>query len=248
VSDPSSPETLPPVLEVADVEKRYQALRPLRLRSLIVRAAERVAVVGLDAGAAEVLVNLVTGAGLPDRGTVRVLGQATSDIVGGDEWLASLDRFGILSPRGVLLEAATIAQNLAVPFTLQIDPMPPEIASRVAELAAACGIVASGGKDADAWLMRLAGEVPPEIRSRAHLARAIALEPRLVLLEHPTAELSEATRGPFAADVVRVTDARKLATLVITQDQPFAHAVAHRVLKLDPASGVLKPLKRGWFT
>ena len=71
------------------------------------------AVSGFDAGAAEVLVNLVTGASLPDEGEVRVLGQLTADIAGGDEWLASLDRFGIVSPRGVLLEGATIEQNLA---------------------------------------------------------------------------------------------------------------------------------------
>ena len=61
----------PPVLEIDDVEKRYQALRPLRLQSLRIAPGERVAIVGLDAGAAEVLVNLVTGASVADRGVVR---------------------------------------------------------------------------------------------------------------------------------------------------------------------------------
>ena len=49
---------------------------------------------GVDGGAAEVLVNLVTGASVADRGVVRVLGRSNADIVDGDEWLASLDRFG----------------------------------------------------------------------------------------------------------------------------------------------------------
>ena len=93
------------------------------------------------------LVNLVTGASLPDEGEVRVLGQLTADIAGGDDWLASLDRFGIVSPRGVLLEGATIEQNLAMPLTLQIDPVPPEIAVRVARLAQQVGIEAEGGSD-----------------------------------------------------------------------------------------------------
>ena len=81
---------------------------------------------GLDAGAAEVLVNLVTGAGVADRGTVCVQGRNNAEIANGDEWLESLDRFGIVSERAVLLEGATLEQNLAMPFTLQIDPVAPD--------------------------------------------------------------------------------------------------------------------------
>src|SRR4051812_39083692 len=123
-----------PVLEILDIEKKYHGLRPLRLQSLTVGEGERVAIVGLDGGASEVMVNLVTGASLPDRGVVRVLGRNTADIVNGDEWLSTLDRFGIVSERAVLLEGATLEQNLAMPFTLQIDPIEPGTMARIAEL------------------------------------------------------------------------------------------------------------------
>ena len=179
------------------IEKRYQSLRPLRLQELTIAAGERVAVSGFDAGAAEVLVNLVTGASLPDRGEVRVLGQLTADIADGDEWLASLDRFGIVSPRGVLLEGATIEQNLAMPLTLQIDPVPPDVAARVAALARACGIEADG-EGGGAWLQHVTGEAPPHIRARVHLARAVALAPALLVLEHPGADLPTDARAAFA--------------------------------------------------
>ena len=117
-----------PVLELSGIQKSYQSLRPLRLQALAIAPGERVAIAGLDAGGAEVLVNLVTGASLPDHGVVRVLGRATSEITDGDAWLASLDRFGIVSPRGVLLDSASIAQNIALVFTLEIDPVPDEVA------------------------------------------------------------------------------------------------------------------------
>jgi len=52
-----------PVLEIIDIEKRYQGLRPLRMQSLTLAAGERVALLGLDGGASEVLVNLV----IPDH-------------------------------------------------------------------------------------------------------------------------------------------------------------------------------------
>ena len=61
-----------PLLHLSGVRKQYNALRPLRLNELTIDAGERVALSGLDAGAAEVLVNLVTGASVPDEGEVRV--------------------------------------------------------------------------------------------------------------------------------------------------------------------------------
>jgi ABC-type transporter Mla maintaining outer membrane lipid asymmetry ATPase subunit MlaF len=239
----------PPVLEIEDVEKRYQALRPLRLQSLRIAPGERVAIVGLDAGAAEVLVNLVTGASVADRGVVRVLGRSNADIADGDEWLASLDRFGIVSPRAVLLDGATIEQNLAMPFTLQIDPLAPEMVERVVGLARDCGLIDGSvdGEGGPAGLRRLTGEASPAIRARAHLARAVALSPALLVLEHPTADVPEPDRDRFAADIVKATDARHMSVLVLTRDQAFAQRVAHRTLTLNAATGALTPVKRGWF-
>ena len=235
-----------PVLQISGVHKRYQSLRPLRVQELTIGPGERVAVSGFDAGAAEVLVNLVTGASVPDEGEVRVLGQRTSDIAGGDEWLASLDRFGIVSPRGVLLEGATIEQNLAMPMTLQIDPVPPAIAEKVVEFARQCGIV-TGDADVRASLQAVTGEAPASIRARMHFARAIALAPALLVLEHPGAELTADERLSFADTIAKVTNGKALATLVITNDDEFAKRAAHRALRLEPATGALKPIKKGWF-
>jgi ABC-type transporter Mla maintaining outer membrane lipid asymmetry ATPase subunit MlaF len=227
-------------VEIAEVEKRYGALRPLRIRALAVAPAERVAIVGPDAGAAEVLVNLITGASVPDHGEVRVFGRSTRDIVGPDEWLESLDRFGIVSERAVLLEGATLEQNLALPFTLSVDPMPPETSERVKGLAGEVGLDRG-------MLTRRAGDVPPEARARAHLARALALEPGLLIFEHPTALLPPSARQAFAADLVRIGDARKMTAILITQDRDFARRAAHRTLVHDAATGNLSPITRRWF-
>ena len=232
-----------PVLELTGIRKGYSGLRPLRLRALSISAAERVAVMGLDAAAAEVLVNLVTGASLPEEGVICVLGEPTADIATGDEWLASLNRFGIVSERAVMMEGATLGQNLAMPFTLEIDPVPPAVQARVTALAAECGL---SGVHA-MWLDRPAGDAPPEVRLRAHLARGVALDPSLLLLEHPTASVPETARAALADDIVRVTESRRLAMLALTADQAFATRVAHRTLTLNGATGVLAPLRKTWF-
>ena len=168
---------------------------------------------------------------------MRVLGASNADIADGDEWLASLDRFGIVSERAVLLEGATLEQNLAMPFTLQIDPVAPEIAERVAALAEACGLSAEPARDDAAGRgTRRQGSVHPSVRARAHLARAVALDPALLVLEHPTADLPGRGASPpmrrMSSRVDRGPPAWRRWSL--TQDQAFAQRVAHRALEVEP--------------
>lgn len=231
-----------PVLTITDVQKNYGALRPLRVKSLEVAARERVALSGVDALGAEVLVNLVTGATLPDEGTVTTFGRATADVSDADVWLASIDKFGLVTSRAVLLEASTLLQNLALPFTLSIDEIPADVAARAAKLARECGIP-------QAELERPASDLSAPIRARVHLARAIALDPELLIVEHPTADVAEHERVPLARDFAAVIDGRALAALILTQDEDFAEVVAHRSLAVEPATGAVVPWKkkRGWF-
>ncbi len=229
-----------PVLRMSRVRKQYNALRPLRINELTIAAGERVALSGLDAGAAEVLVNLVTGASVPDDGEVIVAGRSTTAIADADEWLASLDRFGIVSPRAVLLDAVTLLQNLAMPLTLQIDPVPPDAAAAAAALAREAGID-------EPWLDRPVAALANDVRMRAHLVRAVMLAPALLVLEHPTATLAKGEGRSFGEAVARVASARALTTLMISEDAEFAEAASSRRLALHAASGDLKPRRRGLF-
>jgi ABC-type transporter Mla maintaining outer membrane lipid asymmetry ATPase subunit MlaF len=229
-----------PIIELHGVVKNYSTLRPLRIAGLSVASGERVALTGIDAPGAEVLLNLVTGASLPDEGDVRVFGRRTADVVDGDQWLASLERFGIVSERAVLLEGALVMQNLALPFTLEIDPVPAPVATQVHAIAAECDI-------SQTWLDHRAGDVPPSVRARIHLARAVALNPRLLLMEHPTAALSDDDRAPFGAVVARVCAGRSLTLMAVTQDTAFASAAAQRTLTLKAATGQLVAVRRSWW-
>jgi ABC-2 type transport system ATP-binding protein len=235
--DPFARVSGAPVLEITKIRKQHRGLRPLRLDDLSIARGERVALSGLDAGAAEVLVNLVTGASVPDEGEVRVLGRSTSSIVDGDEWLASLDRFGIVTPRAVLLDAVSLLQNLAMPFTLSIDPLPDDVAAQ----AAAVGREVAIDRE---WFDKPIASLPPGVRIRAHLARAIAPGPDLLILEHPTATLDPSDRRPFGEIVARVASARTLATLIISEDAHFTAAAAERRLTLDAATGRIRPRRR----
>jgi ABC-type lipoprotein export system ATPase subunit len=229
-----------PILRLSGVRKQYNALRPLRINDLTIAPGERVALSGLDAGAAEVLVNLVTGASVPDEGTVHVGGRDTAAIANGDEWLASLDHFGIVSPRAVLLDAVTLLQNLAMPLSLQIDPIPPDAAR------AATAVAREAGID-EQWLERPVAGLPADVKMRAHLVRAVVLAPQLLVLEHPTAGLAKGEGKAFGEAVARVAAARSLAALIVSEDAEFAEHAASRRLVLHAATGQLKPRGRGLF-
>ena len=224
-----------PVLELSDVSKDYRGLRPLRIARLTVLPGEVISIVGLDQTTAEVFVNLVTGATLPDRGDVRLFGRSTTAIADSTDWLAVVDRFGIVSGRAVLLDALTVVQNLAMPFTLEIEPPADDIRRRAVALARRAGL-------ADASVDRPVAELGPAGHARVRLGRALALDPAVVILEHPTAGLP---REQVVAFGVQCRDL-SAATIALTADLEFAEALAGRCLTLDAATGRLAG-RSGWL-
>ncbi len=230
-----------PIIVFSGVVKHYGGLRPLRLADLTIVAGERIALGGLDAGGAEMLVNLVSGAVLPDSGRVEVTGTDTATIADGDRWLASLDRFGIVSARAAMLDGATFLQNLALPLTLQIDAIAPETRRQVESLAREAGL------PLDRLGAPLATASPDE-RLRAQVARALALDPAILLLEHPSASLPRAAVAPFGRDLAALVARRGMTALAITEDADFARPFASRWLRLKAATGETAAAKRKWFS
>ena len=228
------------VLEISDVSKDYRGLRPLRVAQLSVGVAEQVAIVGWDGPAAEVFVNLVTGTTLPDRGDVKIFGRSTAEIADSAQWLTVVDRFGIVSERAVLLDQLSVIQNLAVPFTLDIEPPPDDIRVRASALAREVRLPEA------AWT-RAVGDLDPAWRMRVRLGRALALDPAVVLLEHVTAGLTPGDVNTFGGELRAIAGSRGVAMVMLTADEEFGRAAATRVLTIDLATGRLAERRRGWF-
>lgn len=220
-----------PVIHIAGLEKQFGGLRPLRLSDLSLAANQRAAISGIDGPSAEALVNLVTGATLPDAGSVTVFGQATSATVAADEWLAALDRFGLVSSRAVLVDDLSLAANLAMAFTLSIDPIPDDVLDQLRRLAGEVGL------SSDRFNSRL-GDLDPADRARCHLARALASAPRVLLLEHANVLAADHALA-FGRLIAAVAKRRQLPLLALTADQAFARVVAVQVFTLDAATGRL---------
>jgi ABC-type polar amino acid transport system ATPase subunit len=226
-----------PLIDVRGVTKHYGGLRPLRLAALTVSAGDRVAITGLDAPAAEILVTLLTGAALPDEGEVRLFGRATAAISDADDWMATLDRVGMVSPRAMLAEELTVAQGIAMAFTLSLDPIPGQVSADVARLARDAGLAAGD-------LGMRVSDAAPIVKARCRLARALATAPAVLVLEHANALVPEGAAA-FGREIAALAKARGMAVLALTADETFASAVAERVFALDAATGNLKA-RGGW--
>jgi predicted ABC-type transport system involved in lysophospholipase L1 biosynthesis ATPase subunit len=228
------------VLEFAGVSKHFGGLRPLRIRDLRVESGDRVTLVGLDAPAGETFVNLATGATLPDEGEVKLFGRPTSAIIDGHDWLATIDRVGIVSARAVLLEQMTVVQNLALPFTLAIEPPPEPERLRAESLAREVGLAER------CWTAALR-ELDATAAMKVRVGRALALDPQMLLLEHPTASIEREQTPPFGAALRALAERRSIAVVAVTADEAFARELGATLLTLQPVSGALSTRGRGWF-
>ena len=231
------------VIELRGVTKDYHGLRPLRVEHLALRQGQTAALLGLDRAAAEVLVNLITAATLPDSGEVEIFGSLTRDITNAEAWFRSLDRFGIFSERVVLVDELNVEQNLALPLSLVVDDIPPDLRSQVRKIADEVGIP-------DAELSRSMASAGAPTRTRARLGKALALAPHILLAEHPNAAMPPDEVGRLAADLSTIAATRRLAMLVLTADTAFAGAACNEVWTLRPATGKVAQSSgwSSWFT
>jgi ABC-type transporter Mla maintaining outer membrane lipid asymmetry ATPase subunit MlaF len=221
-----------PLVELEGIRRHTGEPAPLRLQSLRVARDDRLVIAGLDDAAAEVFVNLITGAALPDEGLVRVGGRDTREIATDTDWLASLDRLGIVTRRAVLIDQLSIAANLALPLTLAVDPMPVEIRERLNILSREAGIAASR-------LDAPAATLTPLERIRVHLARAMAPDPQLLLLEHPTQGLAASDAQALGETLRLVSGRRAMAWIALSNDDGFARASGGTRLQLDRETGTV---------
>jgi ABC-type lipoprotein export system ATPase subunit len=144
-----------------------------------------------------------------------------------------------VSDRAVLLESSTFLQNLALPLTLEIDAIAPDVKRKVEALAREAGLAVE----------RLGTQVAaasPEERVRAQVARALALDPAIVLLEHPSARLPREAAAPLGRELGAVIERRGITALAVTGDAEFAKPFASRWLTVNGGTGAVASARKKW--
>ena len=189
--------------------------------SLTIGARETVALVGRSGSGKTTLLRLVNRLISPDAGQVMVDDQ---DVATWDP-IVLRRRIGYVIQEAGLFPHMTVAGNIAtVPKLLNWDPN--RIRARVDELLSLVGL--EPGEFRDRWPDELSGGE----RQRVGLARALAADPPLLLMDEPFGALDPITRGELHDEFVRVQSTLHRAVILVTHDIAEAFRLADRVAVL----------------
>jgi phospholipid/cholesterol/gamma-HCH transport system ATP-binding protein len=212
------------VVSVRDLWKQFGATVALAGVSLSVRRGETRVIMGPSGCGKSVLLKHLVGLLRPDRGEVYVFGQAVHAMPE-----AALDdlriRLGVVFQASALFDSLTVADNVAFPLRRHRRLSPSEIAARVAELLAK---VEMAGTEA-----RMPAELSGGMRKRVGIARALALDPALILYDEPTAGLDPLTARTVDDLILRLRDDLGVTSIVVTHDLDSAFRLADRLAVME---------------
>ena len=213
------------MLKVRDLSKSYGGARPrdvLRGVSLEVRRGEYIAVVGESGVGKSTLLNLVAGLDSPDRGSIALDGADLASLGDAGRTLLRRSRIGFVFQAFHLLPHLTVAQNVALPLSLN-DIDPAQAQARLADMLAAVGLAAAAG----AYPRELSGGE----MQRVAIARALVHRPLLLLADEPTGNLDAETARQVLA-LLREQVKRESGAGILVTHSALAAATADRVLTL----------------
>lgn len=207
-------------IELAGVCKRYDGRVALRGIDLSIPPGQFVALVGASGSGKTTLLKTINRLAAPDAGTVRLAGE---DVAAQPPHLLRR-RIGYVFQEVGLFPHLTVAENIAITPRLSGWPAA-RIAERVATLLDLTALPPALGSRAPATLS--GGQ-----RQRVGVARALAAEPGVLLMDEPFGALDPVTRDGLGADVRALHDRLGLTTVMVTHDMAEAVLLADRIVVL----------------
>lgn len=238
VSDIATMRTKPgeggdaPAVVIQNLHKSFATHKVLNGINLSVSRGETLAVLGRSGTGKSVLLRLIIGLETPDSGSVCIHGQ---DIAG-----LALDRLGdirkkmgFLFQHAALYDSLTVGENVAFPLEHHRRTMSkPERLDRVMQLLAEVGMQGSQEK--------MPSEISGGMQKRVGLARALALQPEILLLDEPTAGLDPISSGEIDDLILKLQRERQMASIVVTHNLHSARTIANSLAILNQGDVVIQ--------
>ena len=216
----SRPDQGPPI-EVRGLVSRFGDHVVHDGLDLTVNAGEVLGVVGGSGSGKSVLLRTIIGLKRPDGGEVRLFGHDTGEI-SYSQWSGIERRWGVLFQHGALFTALTVKENIMAPMREHTDLSLSE-QDELADLKIALvGLPISAGSLKPA-------ELSGGMIKRAALARALALDPELVVLDEPTSGLDPIGAAAFDDLIRDLSESLNLTVFMITHDLDSLYAITDRV-------------------
>jgi phospholipid/cholesterol/gamma-HCH transport system ATP-binding protein len=222
------------MVEAAGLTKRFDALEVLRGLSFTLTRGETLVIMGGSGSGKTVLLRLVAGLIPPDGGQLRVFGRRIEHLTE-EELLPLRRRMGYVFQGAALFDSLSVRENVAYPLREHTRLGEAEIEERVVRNLSVVGLSSD-------VLPLLPAELSGGMRKRVGIARALSVEPEMLLFDEPTAGLDPTNAKLVAELLLQLRGGVCDTAMVVTHDVELARTVADRVAVLiDGRFGALGP-------
>jgi phospholipid/cholesterol/gamma-HCH transport system ATP-binding protein len=230
MAEQMKPSTNSVPLVVNHLHKSFGAQKVLNGVDLTAGRGETIVVLGRSGTGKSVLLKLIVGLRQPDSGSIRIHGQDIGGL-GMDRLNEIRQKIGFLFQQAALYDSLTVEENVAFPLVRHTTQSDAERKERVR------GLLASVGMDKD--LTKMPSDISGGMQKRVGLARALALDPDILLFDEPTSGLDPITAAEIGELIVKLKKERNLTSVVVTHDVHGAKSFADRMVLLREGKVVI---------
>jgi phospholipid/cholesterol/gamma-HCH transport system ATP-binding protein len=213
-----------PAVVFDQVSKSFGAKQVLRDVSFAVRPGEALCILGRSGTGKSVTLKLIVSLIKPDQGKIWIENDEITCL--NESGLVKVRRkMGFLFQDAALFDSLTLYENLALPLCRLTNKSPQEVDFAIDRVLRQVGL--AGDKQ------KMPGELSGGMRKRAGLARALVLEPKILLADEPSSGLDRITASEIDELFLKEKAEHKTALIIVTHDVHGARRVADRIAVLD---------------
>ena len=211
-------------ISVRDLVKKFGSQTVLTGVNLDIAAGETVVIMGGSGCGKTTLLRLLIGSHQPTSGTISLLGKDIASL-DGDGFDALKKQFGILFQSGALFQSMSVGDNVALPLQENTDLAPETIEMIVKMKLELVGLRQHANK--------LPSQISGGMMKRAGLARAMAMDPKILFYDEPSAGLDPVTSAEIDQLILELTRNFGVTSVVVTHEMDSAFTIADRMVMLD---------------